>query len=48
MGPPPPKENGTWWQRLKDRWRYDKREAKEINMPTNESSREWKVRNVVS
>jgi hypothetical protein len=45
MGPPPPPENkktSRW-----ERWRQDRREARELGMPSGESSRRWKVGNVV-
>jgi len=46
IGPPPPPEDKklSRWQR----WRRDRREARELNMPSLESSRQWKVGNVVS
>lgn len=46
MGPPPPpedKKTSRW-----ERWRRDRREARELGMPSGESSRRWKVGNVVS
>jgi hypothetical protein len=45
MGPPPPedKEVSRW-----ERWRRDRREAREIGMLSPESSRRWKVGNVMS
>lgn len=46
MGPPPPPEDkkvSRW-----ERWRRDRREARELGMPSGESSRRWKVGNVVS
>lgn len=46
MGPPPPQETqkiSRW-----ERWRRDRREARELGAPSRESSRRWKVRNVVS
>ena len=46
MGPPPPPEDkkASWWER----WRRDRREARELGMPSGGSSRRWKVGNVVS
>jgi hypothetical protein len=46
MGPPPPKDDkktSRW-----ERWRRDRREARELRIPSLESSRRWKVGNVVS
>lgn len=42
MGPAPPKEDkmGFW-----ERWKNDRREAKELKMPTQESSSKWGVKN---
>jgi hypothetical protein len=46
MGPPPLKDDKkpSRWQR----WRRDRREARELGSPSLESSRRWKVGNVVS
>lgn len=42
MGPAPPKEEKTsFWER----WKNDRREAKELKMPTQESSSRWGVKN---
>jgi hypothetical protein len=46
MGPPPPKDDkktSRW-----ERWRRDRRESRELGIPSLESSRRWKVGNVVS
>lgn len=46
MGPPPPEETqkmSRW-----ELWRRDRREARDLGAPSNESSRRWKVGNVVS
>ena len=43
MGPPPPKgeKTGSRWER----WRRDRKEARELGMPSHESSGRWKVKN---
>jgi hypothetical protein len=43
MGPPPPKDEkigGRW-----ERWRRDRKEARELGMPSQESSGRWGVKN---
>lgn len=43
MGPPPPKDEktGSRWER----WRRDRKKAKEMGMPSQESNGRWGVKN---